>query len=44
LLSNPVIEDYELQDVGVGDREKTPNVEGPTSRAQLKKPKTKKPR
>ena len=44
LLSNPVIEDYELQDVGVGDREKTPNAEAPTSRAQLKKPKTKKPR
>ena len=44
LLSNPVIEDYELQDIGVGDREKTPNAEGPTSRAQLKKPKTKKPR
>ena len=44
LLSNPVIEDYELQDVGVGHLEKTPNAEAPTSRAQLKKPKTKKPR
>jgi phosphoribosylformylglycinamidine synthase subunit PurS len=44
LLSNPVIEDYELQDVGVGDREKTPNAESPMSRAQLTKPKTKKPK
>jgi phosphoribosylformylglycinamidine synthase len=44
LLSNPVIEDYELQDVGVGGREKTANAAGPTSRAQLKKPKTKTPR
>jgi phosphoribosylformylglycinamidine synthase len=44
LLSNPVIEDYELQHVGVGDREKTPNAEGPMSRAQLTKLKTKKPR
>jgi phosphoribosylformylglycinamidine synthase PurS subunit len=44
LLSNPVIEDYELQNVGVRDREKTPNAEGSTSKAQLKKPKTRKPR
>jgi phosphoribosylformylglycinamidine synthase subunit PurS len=35
LLSNPVIEDYELKEVGVGDRNKVPN-------AQLKKPKTRK--
>jgi len=33
LLSNPVIEDYELQKVDVGDRKKTPN-------AQPKKPRT----
>jgi phosphoribosylformylglycinamidine synthase PurS subunit len=44
LLSNPVIEDYELQNVGVRDREKTPNAESSTSKAQLKKPKTRKPR
>jgi phosphoribosylformylglycinamidine synthase subunit PurS len=42
LLSNPVIEDYELQHVGVGNRQKTPNAEGPMSRAQLKKTKTRK--
>jgi phosphoribosylformylglycinamidine synthase PurS subunit len=35
LLSNPVIEDYELQNVDVADQKKTPN-------AQLKKPKTRK--
>jgi len=44
LLSNPVIEDYELQDVGVGDREKTPNAQGQRPGAQLKKPKRRKPR
>ena len=44
LLSNPVIEDYELESVGAGDREKTPNAQRPASRAQLEKPKTKKPR
>jgi phosphoribosylformylglycinamidine synthase subunit PurS len=44
LLSNPVIEDYELQNIGVGDREETPDAEGPRSRAQPKKPKTRKPR
>lgn len=37
LLSNPVIEDYELQKVDLGDGKKTPN-------AQQKKPKMKKPR
>jgi phosphoribosylformylglycinamidine synthase PurS subunit len=37
LLSNPVIEDYELQNADVGDRKKTRN-------AQLKKPTTKKPK
>jgi len=35
LLSNPVIEDYELQKVDVGDRKKTPN-------AQPKNPRTRK--
>jgi len=44
LLSNPVIEDYELESVGAGDGEKTPNAQRPTSKAQLKKPKTRKPR
>jgi phosphoribosylformylglycinamidine synthase len=43
LLSNPVIEDYELRNVG-RDQEKTPDAEGPTSRTELKKPKTRKPR
>jgi len=42
LLSNPVIEDYELQNVGVGDREKTLNAQRATSKAQPKKPKTRK--
>ena len=37
LLSNPVIEDYALEKIDVGDRKKTPN-------AQLKKPKKRKPR
>ena len=37
LLSNPVIEDYELQKDDVGDRKKTPN-------AQPTKPRTKKSR
>jgi len=39
LLSNPVIEDYELQDVGAGDREKTLNAQRATAKAQ---PKTRK--
>ena len=42
LLSNPVIEDYELQNVGVGDREKTLNALRATSKVQPKKPKTRK--
>ena len=37
LLSNPVIEDYELQNADLEDQKKTPN-------AQLKKSKTKKPK
>jgi phosphoribosylformylglycinamidine synthase subunit PurS len=43
LLSNPVIEDYELQKVDA-DRKKTPNAQRRTFNAQLKKPKTRKPR
>ncbi len=39
LLSNSVIEDYELQDVGAGDREKTLNAQRATAKAQ---PKTRK--
>jgi phosphoribosylformylglycinamidine synthase PurS subunit len=39
LLSNPVIEDYELQDVGAGDREKKLNAQRATAKAQ---PKTRK--
>jgi hypothetical protein len=35
LLSNPVIEDYQLKKAEDGERKKTPN-------AQLRKPKTKK--
>jgi phosphoribosylformylglycinamidine synthase subunit PurS len=34
LLSNPVIEDYELQDVAAGDREKTLNAQRATAKAQ----------
>lgn len=49
LLSNPVIEDYELHNVDVEDRKKTPNsdksragVQRRTLNAQVKKPKTRK--
>jgi phosphoribosylformylglycinamidine synthase subunit PurS len=42
LLSNPVIEDYELQKVDVGDWTKTSNAQRPTFHAQSKKPKTRK--
>jgi phosphoribosylformylglycinamidine synthase PurS subunit len=48
LLSNPVIEDYEVQrtDIGrqkseVGDQKKTPNAQRRTSNTQLKKVKRK---
>jgi phosphoribosylformylglycinamidine synthase subunit PurS len=44
LLSNPVIEDYEVQNVRVGNRQETLNAEGLPPKAQLKKPKTRKPR
>jgi phosphoribosylformylglycinamidine synthase len=43
LLSNPVIEDYELQNFAVGDREEMLNAQRATSsKAQPKKPKTRK--
>jgi phosphoribosylformylglycinamidine synthase PurS subunit len=42
LLSNPVIEDYELQNVAVGDRKEMVNAQHTTSEAQPKKPKTRK--
>jgi phosphoribosylformylglycinamidine synthase PurS subunit len=42
LLSNPVIEDYELENVAVRDQEKTHNAQGATSKGQSKKPKTRK--
>ena len=42
LLSNPVIEDYELQKADVGDQRKTPNVQRPTLNVQLRKAKTRK--
>jgi phosphoribosylformylglycinamidine synthase subunit PurS len=41
LLSNPVIEDYELQDVAAGDREKTLNAQRATAKAQPKTRKSK---
>src|SRR5213594_970472 len=37
LLSNPVIEDYELQKVDVGDRKKTPNAQPKKPRARKRK-------
>jgi phosphoribosylformylglycinamidine synthase subunit PurS len=42
LLSNPVIEDYELQKADGGEQRKTPNAQRPTSNIQLRKPKTRK--
>ena len=51
LLSNPVIEDYELQRTDVGgqksevrDQKKTPNSQRRTSNTQLRKSKTKRTR
>ena len=44
LLSNPVIEDYELQKADAEDRKKTPNAQRPTPNPQPKKPKTRKQR
>jgi len=50
LLSNPVIEDYELQRSEVGGRKpgarsrKTPNIQPPTSNVQSRKGKTKRKR
>jgi phosphoribosylformylglycinamidine synthase subunit PurS len=42
LLSNPVIEEYELQKSEVGDQRKTPNTQRPTLNAQRRKAKTRK--
>jgi len=44
LLSNPVIEDYELQNVDAGKRKKTPNAQRQRLSTQPKKPKTRKSR
>src|SRR5437773_11086984 len=44
LLSNPVIQDYELQKAEGGKHKKTPNVQRPTSNVQPKKGKKKPPR
>jgi phosphoribosylformylglycinamidine synthase PurS subunit len=41
LLSNPVIEDYELQKAEVGNHKKAPNAQGRTPNVQLRKRKTK---
>jgi phosphoribosylformylglycinamidine synthase PurS subunit len=42
LLSNPVIEDYELQKAHAGEQREAPNAQPPTSNTQLRKPKTRK--
>jgi phosphoribosylformylglycinamidine synthase PurS subunit len=42
LLSNPVIEDYEMHKLDAGDRKKTPKAQTRTHNAQRKKPKTRK--
>ncbi len=42
LLSNPVIEDYELQKAGIGGQKKTPSVQRQTPNAKVQKPKTRK--
>jgi phosphoribosylformylglycinamidine synthase PurS subunit len=42
LLSNPVIEDYELEKVDVREREETLNAQSATSKSQPKEPKTRK--
>jgi hypothetical protein len=44
LLSNPVIEDYELQNGEDGNHKKTPNAKRPTSNIQHPKSKTKRKR
>jgi phosphoribosylformylglycinamidine synthase PurS subunit len=44
LLSNPVIEDYELQKIDVADRKRTPSADSRTFSAQPKRPKTRKSR
>jgi phosphoribosylformylglycinamidine synthase PurS subunit len=42
LLSNPVIEDYQLKKAEDDEQKKTPNAQRSTSKAQLRKPKTRK--
>ena len=42
LLSNPVIEDYEVQKVDIADQTKTSGAQRPTLNAERKKPKAKK--
>jgi len=42
LLSNPVIEDYELQKTHIRGQKKAPNARRPTPNAKLQKPKTRK--
>ncbi len=42
LLSNPVIEDYELHKADAGGAKKPPNAQQQTLNAQPKKPKTRK--
>jgi phosphoribosylformylglycinamidine synthase PurS subunit len=42
LLSNPVIEDYELQKAKAGEQRKTSNARRATPNAQLRRPKTRK--
>jgi len=44
LLSNPVIEDYELQNADRGNNKKTPNAQRPTPNVQHPKRKTKRKR
>jgi phosphoribosylformylglycinamidine synthase subunit PurS len=42
LLSNPVIEDYELQKTDIGGQKKTGSPQRPTPNAKVQKPKTRK--
>jgi phosphoribosylformylglycinamidine synthase len=42
LLSNPVIEDYELQKTDIGGQKETPSAQRPTTNAKVQKPKTRK--
>jgi phosphoribosylformylglycinamidine synthase subunit PurS len=44
LLSNPVIEEYELQKMEGGEQGETSNAQRTTSKAQLQQPKRRKPK